>query len=146
MTETFFIREIAGSDAIAAARLSEELGYRISPEEMMQRIASLGKSPDRMVFVACLSGEVVGWIDVAVVHHLHSGTRVEIGGLVVSSGLRSRGIGRLLVERAEKWALQRGLKGMLVRSRIAREDAHRFYLREGYTRTKTSAVFTKELG
>jgi hypothetical protein len=35
---------------------------------------------------------------------------------------------------------------MLVRSQIKREDAHRFYLREGYVRTKTSVVFTKELG
>jgi hypothetical protein len=26
-----------------------------------------------------------------------------------------------------------------------REAAHRFYLREGYERTKTSAVFTKKL-
>jgi hypothetical protein len=32
-----------------------------------------------------------------------------------------------------------------VTSRSTREDAHRFYLRDGYERIKTSAVFEKVL-
>jgi hypothetical protein len=32
-----------------------------------------------------------------------------------------------------------------VRSQIIREDAHRFYLREGYSKVKTSVVFEKPL-
>lgn len=136
-------REITLADAAAAASLSGELGYPASPEVMQQRIASL--SADHAVYVACLEGEVVGWIDVSVTHHLQSDPRAEIGGLVVSSKLRSRGIGRVLVTRAEQWAIERGLKSVVVRSQIAREAAHNFYLREGYARTKTSAVFTKQL-
>ena len=139
------IREITPDDAAAAAVLSGELGYQVSPDVVRQRIESLLGLPDQAIYVACLSGNVVGWIDLAVSRHLASEPRVEICGLVVSSEVRSRGIGRLLVERAEQWALSRGLNAMLVRSRVAREDAHRFYLREGYARTKTSAVFTKEL-
>lgn len=100
---------------------------------------------DHVVYVACLAGEVVGWVDVGVAHHLQSEPRAEIGGLVVASEARGAGIGRLLVERAEGWARQRGLKSVVARSQIAREAAHRFYLREGYARTKTSAVFTKTL-
>jgi len=137
------IREITLADAPAAAELSGELGYPASPEVMQQRIAAL--SADHAVYVASLAGEVAGWIDVSVTHHLQSDPRAEIGGLVVSSKLRSRGIGRVLVARAEQWALERGLNSVVVRSQIAREDAHSFYLREGYARTKTSAVFTKQL-
>jgi len=136
------IREITLADAPAAAELSGELGYPTSPESMQQRIAAL--SADHAVYVASLTGEVAGWIDVSVTHHLQSDPRAEIGGLVVSSKLRSRGIGRVLVARAEQWALERGLNSVVVRSQIAREDAHSFYLREGYARTKTSAVFTKQ--
>jgi GNAT superfamily N-acetyltransferase len=139
-------REIATADADAAAKLSEELGYPVSPDVMRQRIESLIGSPDHVVYVACVGEEVVGWIDVSVTQHLQSEVRAEIGGLVVSSALRAGGIGRHLVARAEQWARQRGLTSMVVRSQIAREGAHRFYLREGYTRTKTSAVFTKKLG
>jgi GNAT superfamily N-acetyltransferase len=139
-------REITPDDGASAARLSGELGYPVSPEEMQRRIESLARMPDHAVYVACISGEVVGWIDLTVAHHLQSEPRAEIGGLVVSSEVRSRGIGRRLVAVAEEWALQRGLKSIVVRSRATREAAHRFYLREGYTQTKTSAVFTKSLG
>jgi GNAT superfamily N-acetyltransferase len=139
------IREVTPDDAAAAANLSGELGYQVSADAIRERIESVLERPDQAVYVACLSGNVVGWIDLAVTHHLASGSRVEICGLVVSSEVRSRGIGRLLVERAEQWAVSKGLTDMLVRSRSTREDAHRFYLREGYTRVKTSAVFTKNL-
>ncbi len=139
------IREITLDDADAAASLSGELGYQASGEALRQRIETLLGRPDQAIYVACLSGSVVGWIDLAVTYHLAADPRVEIQGLVVSAEVRSRGIGRLLVERAEQWARSRGLTAMLVRSRVTREDAHRFYLREGYTRTKTSAVFAKEL-
>jgi len=138
-------REIAIQDAATAADLSEELGYPVSTDVMKQRIEYLRKLPDHVVYVACIGGETVGWIDVGIVHHLQTEPRAEIGGLVVSSKIRSSGIGRQLIARAEQWARRRGLKCMLVRSQIAREAAHRFYLREGYARTKTSAVFTKTL-
>jgi GNAT superfamily N-acetyltransferase len=142
---TPLIREMTPDDAVAAANLSGELGYQTSAESVRQRIETLLGRPDQAIYVACLSGNVVGWIDLAVTYHLAADPRVEIQGLVVSAEVRSRGIGRLLVERAEEWARSRGLTAMLVRSRITREDAHRFYLREGYERVKTSAVFTKDL-
>lgn len=139
------IREIALADASAAAALTGELGYSVSADIMRRRIEVLIGLPDRAIYVACLNGEVVGWVDVSETLHLAVERRAEIGGLVVSSQVRSHGIGRGLVARAEDWARHRGLTSVLVRSRDSRERAHRFYLREGYERTKTSAVFTKRL-
>lgn len=139
------IREIGPDDAEAVAELSGELGYPMDPASMRRNIADLAGSAEHVVFAACLAGRVVAWIDVVVARHLVSAAQAEIAGLVVSGDVRSRGIGKLLVARAEQWAAERGLPAMLVRSRITREDAHRFYLREGYTRIKTSAVFRKEL-
>lgn len=139
------IREIAISDAESAAGLSEELGYPVSPGDMEKRIRNLGELAEHVVFVASLSDSTIGWIDVGVVHHLAVDPYAEIGGLVVSSKFRSLGIGRKLIGRAEQWAADRGLKRMVVRSRISREAAHRFYLREGYQQIKTSAVFSKAL-
>src|SRR5436190_15798975 len=118
------------------------MGYLASSDEMKERIEALRRLADYVVYVACITGAVVGWIDVGISCHLQSEPRAEIGGLVVSADLRGRGIGRHLITRAENWARQRGLRGMVVRSQIAREEAHNFYLREGYARTKTSAVFT----
>jgi GNAT superfamily N-acetyltransferase len=95
--------------------------------------------------VACRDSIVIGWIDVGIVHHLQVEPSGEIGGLVVSHACRSLGIGAKLVWRAEEWVRERGVTRVVVRSNVTREAAHRFYLREGYERTKTSAVFSKTL-
>lgn len=137
------IRAISAADADAAAHLTGELGYPLDAVSMRARIDGLAASPDDGVFVACLDDQIVGWIHVSAVLHMQSEPRAEIGGLVVAASVRSRGIGAALVARAERWAREHGLRSMLVRSQVMREDAHRFYLREGYTRTKTSAVFSK---
>ena len=86
-------REITPEDAEAAAQLSEELGYPVSPAEMKQRIEALARLPDHAIYVACVAGTVFGWIDVGICRHLQSEPRAEIGGLVVSSEVRGRGVG-----------------------------------------------------
>lgn len=139
------LREIESADAEAAAGLSAQFGYPVDAAVMRQRIQSLARE-SHTVIVACEGGNVVGWIDVGLVAHLQSGESAEIGGLVVSETCRSQGIGGQLVRAAERWARGRGAGRVLVRSQIAREAAHRFYLRQGYKQTKTSAVFVKALG
>jgi GNAT superfamily N-acetyltransferase len=138
------IRAIELADADAAARLSDELGYPASVQTMERRIRDLQPLRDQAVFVACIAGAVVGWIDVGVTRHLQSNAYGEIGGLVVSDAHRSRGVGRSLLVHAEQWLRDRGFARVVVRSQIAREGAHRFYLREGYAKVKTSAVFSKD--
>jgi PhnO protein len=43
----------------------------------------------------------------------------------------------------EEWARSKSIPIVRVRSQIKREDAHRFYLRDGYRKVKTSLVFEK---
>jgi hypothetical protein len=86
------IREITAGDAAVTASLSEELGYPVPPDIMRQRIEFLNLSGGHVVYVACLSGKVVGWIDVRETHHLQAEPCAEIGGLVVSSEARGGGL------------------------------------------------------
>jgi len=139
------VREVRIEDAKAVAQLSGELGYPASPEEMAGRIRNQSAQPGHAIFVACQDAAVVAWIDVRITYHLQTEKSAEIGGLVVSSRVRSLGIGGTLLARAEQWAHERGLRRMVVRSQIVRERAHRFYLERGYERTKTSAVFSKQI-
>lgn len=143
------IRRVRLADAEAVAVLSGQLGYEASPEELRQRIAKLADCEDNQaVFVACMTGEdgrLVGWIDVATTYHLQSAPFVLIGGLVVQDGLRGLGIGKRLCEEAEAWTRTKGISIVRVTSRSTRPDAHRFYLRDGYTEIKTSKVFEKLL-
>lgn len=139
------VREIRLEDAGEVAELSGELGYPVSPPDMAKRIHAQLQLRDHVTYLACLDNRVVGWIDVAITHHLQAESCAEIGGFVVSGAVRSLGIGKQLLAAAERWAAERGLRHVLVRSQIARDRAHQFYLREGYKQTKTSAVFTKEI-
>src|SRR6266702_4219899 len=107
------IRDARPDDAEALSTLSAELGYPVPAAVMRERISQL--SAEHAVFVAD-DGNVVGWIDVGVVFHLQSGSRAEIGGLVVSSDSRSQGIGRELLQRAEQWARDKGMTKVLLRS------------------------------
>ena len=68
-----------------------------------------------------------------------------IHGLVVDETLRSGGIGNELVDAAEAWARSTGATTIIVRSRVARQRAHRFYERIGYVEVKVSHTFSKPL-
>ena len=139
------IRPIRLDDAAQAAQLSTELGYPAEADDISARIALLNDDARHTVLVAVGNSKVLGWIDIAVVFHLQAAPYAEIGGLVVSATERSQGIGGKLLHAAEAWAAAQGLSRVVVRSRITRERAHRFYQREGYATVKTSMVFEKLL-
>ncbi len=139
------IRPIQTEDAAAAAQLCVQLGYPTNDAAVLTRMQQIAGDRNRAVLVACLEGAVVGWIDLSIEYHLQTEPVALIGGLVVSEAARGRGIGRDLCQAAEDWARGRGIMRMRVRSNAIRERAHAFYLRDGYTRVKTSAVFEKTL-
>ena len=139
------IRRVREEDATAVAELNTQLGYPAPADEVRDRLAAIAKTRTQAVFVACLDGKVVGWIDVAITFHLQSEPFALIGGLVVKDGYRGMRIGRRLCEAAEQWAQDQGLRTVRVTSRSTRTDAHRFYLRDGYSEVKTSRVFEKAL-
>jgi GNAT superfamily N-acetyltransferase len=108
----------------------------------------LSHAPDRVAFAAVVDGQggqIVGWIDAAIERHLQSPASAVIGGLVVREDMRGLGVGRRLCLEVEDWARSKSVPLVRVRSQIKREDAHRFYLRDGYRKVKTSFVFEKVL-
>jgi len=57
----------------------------------------------------------------------------EIINLIVDENARSQGIGRALIETMEQIAHENGCEFIEVASGKHRQDAHRFYAREGFT-------------
>lgn len=139
------IRIVQPADAGEAAKLSAELGYPVLPAVLAERLTQFLTMDDHCVLGAYIHAELIGWIDVSIVQHLQSGPYGEIGGLIVSQKYQGRGIGGALVEQAETWIADQKIEKVLVRSQIAREGAHAFYLRQKFTHVKTSAVFTKSI-
>jgi GNAT superfamily N-acetyltransferase len=140
------IRPMTAADAPAVADLTTQLGYPATADQTRERLASLGeRTDDHAALVADVDGRAVGWVHVALVTTLESGLAANLGGLVVDEAHRSGGIGAELLAAAEAWARERGARRLVVRSRVARERAHRFYEREGYAIVKTSHVFEKRI-
>jgi len=65
--------------------------------------------------------------------------------LVTAKLMRRRGIGRLLVECAESWAVRVGAQAIVVRSNVKRLESHAFYVALGYENTKTQSVYRKRI-
>ncbi len=131
-------------DAEAIARLSGQLGYASTAFETAHRLAEIGGNEEHAVFVAESNGVLLGWVHVLVSHLLLADKPAEIAGLVVDERHRSRGIGQLLIDRAEKWAAAQGCRSVRLRSNIIRDRAHAFYQRLGYSVTKSQKVFSKD--
>ena len=139
------IRKAQLADANRMAELSGTLGYPVSAQAMEQRLTRVLKLETHSVFVAERNGEVVGWTHGAEQEMLELRCRGEIWGLVVAENERGRGVGRRLIEAVEKWARDRGLENMSVRSNVVRPESHPFYERIGYARYKTQHAYRKSL-
>ena len=140
------IRTARADDADAIVRLTADLGYDVAPADAAARLSRMLTRADQEFLVAEIEGRPVGWIHLGVVEYIETGAFAVINGLVVDSRDRGQGIGRLLLERAEDWAKERGVSIVRLWSTTSRERAHRFYERLGYTRIKTQYSFAKAVG
>ena len=140
------IRKATVNDAPRLAELSATLGYPVEPDVITRRLARLLSRPEHLVLVAeATDNLVIGWVHAAEHDILEVGRFCEILGLVVAADHRGKGIGRRLVEEVERWARERGLDRVSVRSNVIRTQSHPFYERTGYVRQKTQHAYRKQL-
>ena len=91
------IRRAAQSDAHEVAGLTMELGYRVDPILLSDRLARILEDPRQHVFVAEIERTVHGWVHAAVCEYLERPAFVVIGGLVVRKSMRRQGLGTKLM-------------------------------------------------
>lgn len=145
MMEMTEIRSASMSDASAIAELSHQLGYPTSGEQAESRLSAVLGSTEHAVIVACVDGDLVGWIHVFLALRIESDQFAELGGFVVAETHRRRGIGRRLLATVEQWVVTHGVAMLRVRSRSDRTDARAFYENLGFSVTKEQHVFDKAL-
>ena len=91
-----------------------------------------------------MGGEVVGLVTTVFSYAVgHPNGYVKINGLGVRQEYRRKGIGKALLEAAERVAIDSGAPYIGLASGFAREEAHAFYEHNGYQ--KTSYWFRKRL-
>jgi GNAT superfamily N-acetyltransferase len=140
------IRSARPDDYARMAELAGQLTYESSADDIARRIRGMNGSPEHAVFVAeSAEGGVLGWIGLCVLHMVEADARVEVSGLVVDERTRSKGVGRLLLDRGEEWAREKGCPQIGLRTNVIRERAHAFYERQGYKHVKTQKTYRKNL-
>jgi GNAT superfamily N-acetyltransferase len=140
------VRLMRSDDSAPVAGLCGELGYPSTPAEVAQRLQILLPLDNQRLLVAEDDEDgVVGWVHVQHALVLESGPWAEVAGLVVTERWRGRGVGRLLLEEAERWAAAHGHRAVRLRSNVIRKEAHEFYKRRGYQVLKTQLNFQKRL-
>lgn len=145
-SEGMKVRTATAADAEQITALCNQLGYSASSEQVVERIKAIQHLDDHSLLVAQGSERrLLGWVHIHLFPLVVSELEAEIGGLIVDEEYRGQGIGKLLMKHAEEWSCKRGCQGLRLRSNIIRENAHAFYERIGYEKTKTQWVFRKAL-
>jgi GNAT superfamily N-acetyltransferase len=139
------MRAACPDDAERVAALLRELGYPETVAFARDKLGALAASDSDDVLVAEADGGVVGIV------HLHvaelfqrAGRTGRIMALVVDEAMRGGGVGRALMEAAERRAAELGCCQVEATSGFHREGAHAFYRRLGYAERRRH--FMKRLG
>ena len=138
------VRPALPADAAGIASLMSELGYPLSPADVVRGIAGPAGGGRSAVLVAERAGSVVGVTTLHMVPVLHEpGDWCRLTSLVVAPSARRCGIARALVAEAESRARAAGCVRIEVTSARHRDGAHDFYRSQGYD--QVSEHFLKPL-
>jgi GNAT superfamily N-acetyltransferase len=97
------IRPCTSDDAVAVSTLLGELGYTVSIRQAAERIAELSRTASDPIFLAVAQGQVLGLLSLHLFRVLQSARPiVRVMALVVDRRARRRGVGKLLMEHAER--------------------------------------------
>ena len=139
------VRPLVAQEAERIAELATQLGYPSTAEQIETRLKWIADDPEHLTLVAeNTQGLAIGWLHAFIARTVESDPWAEIAALVVDHPYRGQGAGRELLARAEAWARAQGVRTIRVRSNVVREGAHDFYLKLGFTLTKTQHAFSKK--
>ena len=141
------IREAILSDSTKLASLMAELGYPISNEDMLHNLNIYLANPAYKVFVAECKAQVIAMISLIIFPMINRITNyARVNSLVVSATVRNNGIGSMLLEYAEAYAIRNKCDKIELTSGLHRSQssAYEFYRERGYKSDQTT-YFIKKL-
>ncbi len=125
----------ADLDALLAlyVQLSED-NHATDPVRAAAAFEALTAREGAALLVAELDGRIVGTLTLIVVPNLTHNAQpwAQVENMVVDTGVRRSGAGRLLIERALAIAAETGCYKVQLQSANQRHEAHRFYEVTGF--------------
>jgi ribosomal protein S18 acetylase RimI-like enzyme len=130
---TITVREAVPSDSEALLRLLEEImvhhGVTTPPRDRLERtLAAVFGSDSHLFLVAEEGGSILGMCALLMSISTWSADRVcEVQDVVVTTGRRGAGVGRLLLDAAANVARERGCVRLFLSAETPNLGAHAFY-------------------
>ena len=121
---------ITDPELLAAAEPVHRQLRPLLPADYAARMRQVFGSGAEMA-VAVEAGHVVGLTVFRVIEKTFSGRELYCDDLVTDEGRRSRGAGRSMIAYMERLGRERGCDTLALDSGCQRQQAHRFYFREG---------------
>lgn len=147
-----FVRSASAQDLPAMVGLLQELfaieaDFQGDPDTQERGLRLLLAQPGARIWVAEDGGRVVGMCTLQVLISTAEGGPVGlIEDLVVMGEFRNAGIGRMLLETAEAWAVEQGLSRLQLLADIGNGRALGFYERMGWKPTQLVGLRRKLRG
>lgn len=127
------IRPGEAADSAAIAALLTALDYPVTPEFVTQSLQRQLTHADAVLLVAVGHDAVIGFISLHFIPQLAlPGDFCRISYFCVDPEARGQGVGAALETAASELAWARGCDRIEVHCHSRREQAHRFYHRQGY--------------
>ena len=149
MPENLIFREVQIDDAPSLAPLMDQLGYPIDEKILSENIQKYLCLPTQKAWVTESAGQVVGCIAVAITDYFHRhGSFLRVIAMIVDQKHRRLGIGKILMNIAEKFAREQGCSHIELTSGMHREKlgSHKFYQSLGYIElNEIKKYFAKKL-
>lgn len=140
------IRETELSDFEEVIELLEQLwpDKELNRNALLKVFSTCVRSPDNMYLCAEIDGKVIGFCSLVIRENLRvEGLVAHIDELIIDERHRRMGSGAKLLKAAIDAAKKRGCKIVELDSAFYREEAHKFYSKEGFA--KRAYLFLKEL-
>ena len=127
------IRACTPEDSAAVSTLLDELGYTVSIRQATEQVTELGKTGADPIFLALADGQILGLLALHLSRMLqYPSPIVRVTALVVDRRARRRGVGKLLMQHAERVGSAAGCEFVELTSAMDRTEAHAFYGNIGY--------------
>ena len=127
------VRPCMPEDAAAVTALLGQLGYEVSLEAAAERLRRLMETGSDATFIGVDDIRPLGLIALHRCRMIQYRAPVaRITALVVDQWARRRGIGRLLIDHALRWAEESGCDFVELTSALSRPEAHAFYRDLGF--------------
>lgn len=132
------------TDAPFLVPLIQQLGYSLTPEEILERIKLYTSHPDYALFVAEVNKQIVGLLALHLLipfHDAHLTARVV--SLVVDQAARRQKVASHLLKKAESYAKDKkcSIIELTTDQRRKTLGAHQLYITTGYTTDHSKLYF-----